>query len=61
MPVMNGFESAKLIKKLINPPYLIAVTGSDEESEKLLCLSIGFDAYLTKPINFETVIQIIGY
>ncbi len=52
MPVMNGYEAAELIKVLDTKIYLIAVTGNDEEIEKANCLKHGFDAFLSKPIEF---------
>lgn len=61
MPVMNGYEAADLISKLEKNIYLIAVTGNDEETEKAKCLKHGFDAFLSKPVEFNTVMQIINH
>lgn len=61
MPGMNGFQ---LLQNLRSSPELgpfkaIALTGYDIVSEPELALESGFDAHVTKPIEFEQLFQII--
>ena len=59
MPVMDGFESAALIKKDFPDMVIIAQTAfaSDEDREK--CLSSGFDYYFRKPLNFNDLFDVL--
>ena len=59
MPIMNGFISAQLMKKLKNPPYLIALSGNDEEKDKEKCFINGFDVFIPKPLDFNSVCDLI--
>lgn len=53
MPIMNGIEATQIIKRSIDPPTVIAVSASVQESDKSKCQLVGFDLYLTKPVNRE--------
>jgi PAS domain S-box-containing protein len=59
MPVMNGHEAMKTIKK-INPKIpIIALSAFAMESDKKDAIKEGFDAYLTKPIDRKLLFKII--
>jgi signal transduction histidine kinase len=59
MPVMNGIEAAKLIK-LIRPNLpVIAQTAYAFSEEKNSILSVGFDEYLTKPMQYYKLDEMI--
>ncbi|MCD0474661.1 PAS domain S-box protein [Flavobacterium sp. EDS] len=52
MPVMNGYEATKAIRKLKlgkNTP-IIAVTAGAEKDEKQNCINAGMTGYISKPI-----------
>lgn len=52
MPIMNGWEAAKAIRKLKsgeNVP-IIAVTAGTEKEEKIKCMEAGMNDYISKPI-----------
>ena len=52
MPVMDGLEATREIKKLIAcPPTIIAVSASVLDSDKTRCFSAGMDGYVPKPIQ----------
>jgi len=62
MPEMDGFEATKLIVKSVPKearPVIIALTAFAQESDKQLCLSIGMDDYLSKPVRTEELQSII--
>lgn len=56
LPKMSGYTAAQMIK---NDPatssiVIIALTAHAMEEEKKSALDIGFDGYITKPINTRT-------
>ncbi len=54
MPLMDGFEVSRRIKRDESLPYIpiILVTARGETEDKVEGLDAGADDYLTKPINF---------
>jgi two-component system, cell cycle response regulator len=54
MPLMDGFEVSRQIKRDRSLPYIpiILVTARGETEDKVEGLDAGADDYLTKPINF---------
>lgn len=67
MPVMDGYEATKQIRKLSNKLVanvpVVAMTANAFEEEKRLALSCGMNGHIAKPINvsvlFDTIKQII--
>ena len=65
MPVMNGFETAREIRKIefenkINPLFIIACTANVELSDIQMCYDSGMDYYISKPIqktNLRVVLE----
>jgi signal transduction histidine kinase/CheY-like chemotaxis protein len=53
MPVMDGLEASKIIKRLKNPPIIIAVSAAVQPSDKSKCQGVGIDGYLSKPIIID--------
>lgn len=51
MPVMDGFESSKKIKKLRKSPSIIVISASILDTDRIKCSKIGVDGFLTKPIT----------
>lgn len=65
MPEMDGYEMMAMLRdmereagKLI-PFKSIALTGYDAEDEKEAVQSAGFDAQLTKPVDFDALFDTI--
>ncbi len=50
MPGLNGYELIKIIREISNIPIVI-VSAKNMDSDKILGLDIGADAYITKPFN----------
>ena len=50
MPGMDGFETAKRIRRF-SPCYLIMISGRDEEYDTLQGLQAGADDYIAKPFR----------
>jgi response regulator RpfG family c-di-GMP phosphodiesterase len=64
MPVMDGFETTRIIRqreKSENTKRLpiIAMTANAIEGDKKCCLDAGMDDYMTKPINSNTVAKML--
>ncbi|EOQ95466.1 PAS domain S-box protein [Leptospira wolbachii serovar Codice str. CDC] len=59
MPVMNGYDATKEIRKLPNGKNLpiIAVTAGIIAGEKEKCLGIGMNDYISKPVQKENLKQ----
>jgi len=59
MPVMNGYETTKKIRKLGNTIPIIALTASAIKGEREKCIAAGMNDYITKPINEEEFLKTI--
>lgn len=59
MPNITGYEVIKLIRKDSNLP-IIVVSAKILDSDKILGLNLGADAYITKPFNPMEVIAYIN-
>lgn len=60
MPKMNGIEATKLIKEMRSDLPVIAVTAFANTGDEKTLLAAGFDAYLPKPFNKDSVFEKIG-
>lgn len=63
MPVMDGYEACKAVRDAENEGQqrtsIIALTANAMASDEQKCLLAGMDAFLTKPINQDYMVQII--
>lgn len=50
LPSLHGVEVCKRIRAKVQVPIVI-LTSSDNETEKILCLELGADDYITKPFR----------
>ncbi|MBN2523893.1 MAG: response regulator [Bacteroidales bacterium] len=60
MPVMNGFEVFKKIRKIRSSLPIIAQTAYAFSDDKDKILEAGFNDYITKPINNESLYEKIS-
>lgn len=60
MPVMDGFEATKIIKAKHPDINIIAQTAFASSEDKLKCLRLGCDDYISKPINYKKLFSIIS-
>ncbi len=60
MPVMNGLEATRQIKKLRPELPIIAVTAHAQTGDKNRVIEAGCDAYLSKPVCKQTLEDIIN-
>lgn len=64
MPVMDGMTASAKIRKYekearLNPTTIVALTGLVSASAKLEALESGMDFYLTKPVNFGKLVEVL--
>ena len=55
MPIMDGWEVCKEIRKLSNVP-IVMLTAKSEESDELLGFDLGVDEYITKPFSPKVLV-----
>jgi CheY-like chemotaxis protein len=57
MPVMNGLEAAKIIKKELNSaaPKIIGLSANVFDEDRKRALESGMDDYLTKPLRMDAL------
>lgn len=65
MPVMDGLEATRKIRDFEkesgsqNPAVIIAITGVGSENVKKECMESGMTQFLTKPVKFKTLQQLL--
>lgn len=63
MPIMNGYEATKAIRKLEDPALnsipVIAMTANAFEDDKKQALESGMDAHVAKPIDFNKLMEVL--
>lgn len=63
MPVMDGFEAARRIRKISKKsghPKIIALTASTAIEDSIKCLEAGMDDYLSKPFTKSDLTSVIS-
>ena len=60
---MDGYEACKAVRDLAQEAHqrtpIVALTANAMASDEHKCLHAGMDAFLTKPINQDYMIQVI--
>lgn len=62
MPWMDGLTATKLINEMLNgkkSPYIVAVTAHAIKGDSERYLSVGMNAYISKPISINAISEII--
>ncbi len=59
MPEMDGFEATQLIRKINQSVFIIAQTAYAQLGDEEKALDSGCNAYISKPIDIELLIQMI--
>ncbi|HEU0203073.1 MAG TPA: AAA family ATPase [Burkholderiaceae bacterium] len=62
MPVMSGVEAIRRLRSLpaLRSVPIVVVSANPSEASKNECLAAGADAFLTKPIQVDELIRLVG-
>lgn len=64
MPRLNGFEATRAIREKERERGghipIVAMTAHARKEDEESCLAVGMDAYISKPIDFQKSLQVIG-
>lgn len=60
MPVMNGYDATRLIKQMRPGLPVIVQTAFTSADERQKAGSAGCDAYITKPVKKNELLELIG-
>jgi CheY-like chemotaxis protein len=60
MPVMDGLEATRYIRKNLKyQPTIVAMTASALSEDRDACIKAGMNDYITKPVNLEILINLL--
>jgi CheY-like chemotaxis protein len=61
MPIMDGYTATKLIREndFFKSTPIIALSANSNENEREKCLMVGCDDFVEKPIDLNTLSEII--
>lgn len=63
MPVMDGYQTTKLIRTLENPDLaktpIVAITANAYSDDKSQAFNAGMNAYVTKPFNKKVLVEVL--
>ena len=57
MPIMNGLDATRAIKKINSDVPVIAITAYALPEDRVICLDAGCDEFITKPINRKNLLE----
>ena len=60
MPVMDGYEAAKELRKLGNIIPVVAMTANALAGDRRRCLDAGMDDYLSKPVKQDKLGRVLA-
>ncbi|HEX4460218.1 MAG TPA: CheR family methyltransferase [Polyangia bacterium] len=61
LPIMNGYEVARRIRRLFGPNdiFLVALTGYGQQQDREAVMDAGFDQHIVKPIDASSLIEVL--
>jgi two-component system, cell cycle response regulator DivK len=62
LPEIDGYEAISMIKKdpSLKKLPVVAVTARAMQEDKKICIKAGADAYVSKPVDVDTLLQILN-
>jgi CheY-like chemotaxis protein len=63
MPVMDGFEATRQVRKLetARRTPIVALTAGALQSDEEMCLRSGMDAFITKPVDLRKLTEVLAH
>lgn len=61
MPILDGIEATRIIRLNKDSVPIVALTANDSDDDRNICLEVGMDSFLTKPINKQKLIEAINH
>jgi signal transduction histidine kinase len=61
LPVMDGYELARRLRKSFRQLRCIAVTGYGQETDRARSRQAGFELHLVKPVDVSALLQAVGH
>ena len=61
MPIMSGVDATQNIRSdsVIKQPIILALTANTLASDREMCMSVGMDDFLSKPIDLNTLSKVL--
>ncbi len=59
LPSMSGLEVTRVIREIHPDIPIIATTANAYEEDRLACVDAGCTAYITKPVNFPKLLDLL--
>jgi len=59
MPEKNGYEATEELRRLGCRDFIVALTADAFESTNQQCRQLGFDEFITKPVNKQELLRIL--
>jgi signal transduction histidine kinase/DNA-binding response OmpR family regulator len=61
MPEMDGVTATRMIRKLMkNQPYIIALTANALAEDRQICLNVGMNDYISKPLTLAEITRALS-
>lgn len=60
MPVMNGLDATRLIRKSNQPTLIVGVTGNGLQTDIDMFMESGVDHVMIKPLNIDELIRYLS-
>jgi PAS domain S-box-containing protein len=60
MPVLDGFQACREVRKQLPDCYLVALSGWGAESDRAKTAEAGFDEHIVKPVSPDDLRRLIG-
>jgi two-component system, sensor histidine kinase len=59
LPLVDGYEVARYVRRHQLPVCLVALTGYGQPEDHQRCMDAGFDEHLVKPVDPERLTELL--